>query len=99
MAGISVRSELTQLVAFSVGLRRSEIDGHLKLPSLSQRCSPTLCCPVLGMWIVTSVSPMVDISVRSESIRLDAFSVGLRRSEIDGHFGLAADPKLYPRKV
>ena len=44
------------------------------------------CHRVSGVRIVGSVMPLAGIFVRSRSWQLEAFSVGLRRSEIDGHF-------------
>ena len=47
LVGVSVRSKSIPLVANSVGLRRSEIDGHYSSHLCPQRCSPTLCRPVV----------------------------------------------------
>ena len=83
-----------QLEGVSVGLRRSEIDGHLS-PSLKVAISvprdvARLCVvQFLGIWIASSIKPQAGILVRSKSIQLEAVSVGLRRSEIDGHFEIS----------
>ena len=86
LADIFVRSESQGLANLSVGLRRSEIDGHFSC-HLCPRDVARLCgIQFLGIRIVSSVIPLSDIFVRSESQRLANLSVGLRRSEIDGHF-------------
>ena len=43
----------------------------------------------LGIWTVSLVLPLVGTLVRSKWIWLEDVSVGLRLSEIDGHFEVA----------
>ena len=74
------------MVASSVGLRRSEIDGYLDI-HLCPRDEARLCAnQFLIIQIVSSIIPLSGHYLRSESKRLVACSVGLRRSEIDGYF-------------
>ena len=56
LADISVRSEFQQLATVSVGLRRSEIDGHFKVAISVPRDVARLCVfQFLEIWIVSSV--------------------------------------------
>ena len=62
LADIPVRSKSIRLVAVSVGLRRSEIDGHFEA---------RLCVvQFLGIWIAGSIMPLASIPVRSESLKV-----------------------------
>ena len=86
----NLRSESNSMEAFSVGLRRSEIDGYVFIHHIKVAISVPEMKPD-GTSTNTNRSDrkyrhsIGRNNLRSESNGMEAFSVGLRRSEIDGY--------------